>query len=398
MLYVTIKINFKQMKRLLMLMLAVTISLAAIAQSKNVNRANTAFMKKEYAEAIAFIEPALEDEKTKDKGRTWHIRAQIYAEIATSEYDSVRAIDPDAMMKAVNSYNKVLELEKEGSNYHGLATINVNQLTGSVMNKGVEAFQNDDFETALAAFDQYSLIVPEDTTGFIYAALMAQQLDRYEDVVKYYEGAFNLDYYSKAGLNAVIYFELNKLDNAEKAMEYAKLAMDKYPDDNDFRKTAVDILIKMDKMDDAIASLKIALEKEPENSRLYTNLGLLYDSQERFDEAVEQYEKALSLNPAERFALINLAVFYIGQGDKINKTAIEMDVATYRKEGEKVETAAKLEWGKSLPFLQKVLEADENDELALQNLHAVYFKLKDYESAKKIEQRRRALGYIVDDN
>lgn len=386
------------MKRLLMLMLAVTISLAAIAQSKNVNRANTAFMKKEYAEAIAFIEPALEDEKTKDKGRTWHIRAQIYAEIATSEYDSVRAIDPDAMMKAVNSYNKVLELEKEGSNYHGLATINVNQLTGSVMNKGVEAFQNDDFETALAAFDQYSLIVPEDTTGFIYAALMAQQLDRYEDVVKYYEGAFNLDYYSKAGLNAVIYFELNKLDNAEKAMEYAKLAMDKYPDDNDFRKTAVDILIKMDKMDDAIASLKIALEKEPENSRLYTNLGLLYDSQERFDEAVEQYEKALSLNPAERFALINLAVFYIGQGDKINKTAIEMDVATYRKEGEKVETAAKLEWGKSLPFLQKVLEADENDELALQNLHAVYFKLKDYESAKKIEQRRRALGYIVDDN
>jgi tetratricopeptide (TPR) repeat protein len=398
MLYVTIKINFKQMKRLLMLMLAVTISLAAIAQSKNVNRANTAFMKKEYAEAIAFIEPALEDEKTKDKGRTWHIRAQIYAEIATSEYDSVRAIDPDAMMKAVNSYNKVLELEKEGSNYHGLATINVNQLTGSVMNKGVEAFQNDDFETALAAFDQYSLIVPEDTTGFIYAALMAQQLDRYEDVVKYYEGAFNLDYYSKAGLNAVIYFELNKLDNAEKAMEYAKLAMDKYPDDNDFRKTAVDILIKMDKMDDAIASLKIALEKEPENSRLYTNLGLLYDSQERFDEAVEQYEKALSLNPAERFALINLAVFYIGQGDKINKTAIEMDVATYRKEGEKVETAAKLEWGKSLPFLQKVLEADENDELALQNLHAVYFKLKDYESAKKIEVRRRALGYIVDDN
>lgn len=386
------------MKRLLMLMLAVTISLAAIAQSKNVNRANTAFMKKEYAEAIAFIEPALEDEKTKDKGRTWHIRAQIYAEIATSEYDSVRAIDPDAMMKAVNSYNKVLELEKEGSNYHGLATINVNQLTGSVMNKGVEAFQNDDFETALAAFDQYSLIVPEDTTGFIYAALMAQQLDRYEDVVKYYEGAFNLDYYSKAGLNAVIYFELNKLDNAEKAMEYAKLAMDKYPDDNDFRKTAVDILIKMDKMDDAIASLKIALEKEPENSRLYTNLGLLYDSQERFDEAVEQYEKALSLNPAERFALINLAVFYIGQGDKINKTAIEMDVATYRKEGEKVETAAKLEWGKSLPFLQKVLEADENDELALQNLHAVYFKLKDYESAKKIEVRRRALGYIVDDN
>jgi hypothetical protein len=45
----------------------------------------------------------------------------------------------------------------------------------------------------------------------------------------------------------------------------------------------------------------------------------------------------------------------------------------------------------------KVLEADDADELALQNLHAVYFKLKDYESAKKMEDRRRELGYIVDD-
>ena len=40
------------MKRLMMLMVAATISFAAIAQSKNVNKANTAFSKKEYAEAI----------------------------------------------------------------------------------------------------------------------------------------------------------------------------------------------------------------------------------------------------------------------------------------------------------------------------------------------------------
>ena len=385
------------MKRLMMLMLAVTITLTAFAQTKNVNKASTAFSKKEYAEAIAFIEPALQDEKTKGKGKTWYVRGQIYGDIATSEDESVRAIEPDALMKAVASYNKVLELEKADNTQYGLALINLSQLRGEVMNKGVEAFQNDDFESALMAFDEYSQAAPEDTTGFIYAALMAQQLERYEDVVKYYDGAFNLGYYPKAALNSVVYYELNKLDNPEKAMDYIKIAMKEHPEDNEFRKSAVDILIKMDKMEEAIASLKVAIEEEPENSMLYTNLGLLYDSQERYTEAVEQYEKALAINPAERFALINLAVFYIGQGDNINKTAIEMDVATYRKEGEKIEAKAKVEWEKSIPFLLKVLEADENDELALQNLHAVYFKLKDYESAKKIEQRRRALGYIVDD-
>jgi tetratricopeptide (TPR) repeat protein len=385
------------MKRLMMLMLAVTITFAAFAQSKNVNKANTAFTKKEYTEAIGFIEPALQHDKTKDKGRTWYIRGQIFGEIALSEEESVKSIDADALQKAVDSYKKVMELENEGSNYHGLAQINLNQLFGGVMNKGVEAFQNEEFESAMMIFDQYSKIKPNDTTGFIYAALMAQQLERYADVVKYYEGAFNLDYYTVSGLNSVIYYELNELENPEKAMEFTKVAIDKFPEDTNFKKTAIDILIKMDKIDEAIANLKVAIEEEPENSTLYTNLGLLYDSQDNFEAATEQYEKALAINPTERFALINLAVYYIGKGDKINKKAVDMDVNTYRKEGAKLEAAAKLEWDKALPYLLKVLEADDADELALQNLHAVYFKLKDYENAKKMEERRRELGHIVDD-
>jgi len=386
------------MKKLIMLMLAVTVSLSAFAQPKNVNKANTAFGKMEYAEAIALIEPAILDEKTKDKGRTWYIRAQIYGAIAMSDDESVQAIDPDALMKGVESYKKVLEIEKEGSNYGGLSEINLGQLTGTVMNKGVEAYQADDYETAMYAFDAYTKVVPEDTTGYIYAALMAQQLERYEDVVKYYQGSFDIGYYPKSALNTVVYYQLNKLDNPDKAMEYIKLAMKQYPEDNDFRKTAVDILIKMDKIDEAIAELKVTIEEEPENSMLYTNLGLLYDSQEKYELAVEQYEKALEINPADRFSLINLAVFYIGLGDKINKQAIDMDVATYRKEGAAFEEKAKVEWNKAVPFLEKVLEADDADELALQNLHAVYFKLKDYDSAKKMETRRRELGYITDEN
>ena len=111
------------MKKLIMLMLAVTLNFTAFSQTKNVNKANTAYGKLEYAEAAALIEPATQDEKTKDKGRTWYIRGQIYGAIAMSEDESVQAIDPDALMKGVDSYKKVLEIEKEGSSYHGLAQI-----------------------------------------------------------------------------------------------------------------------------------------------------------------------------------------------------------------------------------------------------------------------------------
>lgn len=385
------------MKRIMMLMIAVTVVFAAYAQPKNVNKANTAFTKGDLAEAAALIEPAINDAKTKDKGRTWYIRAQIYGAIATSTDEEVKKIDPDALNKAVESYNKVFELEKEGSNYYGLATINFGQLTGSVLNRGVEAYQNDDYESALVAFDEYSQIVPDDTTGYIYAALMAQQLEKYDEVVKFYEGAFKIGYYPKIGINTVVYYELNKLDDPEKALEFIKLAEQQYPEDNSFKKTEVDVLIKMEKLDDAIAELHHAIEKEPDNASLYSNLGLLYDSQGDYESAVEQYKKALAINPADRFSLINMAVFYIGQGDKINKKAIDMDVKTYQKEGAKVEARAKEEWKKAIPLLEKVLEENDTDELALQNLHAVYFKLKDYVNAKKLENRRRELGYIKDD-
>jgi tetratricopeptide (TPR) repeat protein len=151
----------------------------------------------------------------------------------------------------------------------------------------------------------------------------------------------------------------------------------------------------MDKMEAAIEELKHAIEKEPENAQLYTNLGLLYDSQEQYELAVEQYNKALEINPSDRFSLINLAVYYISQGDKINKKALDLDVKQ-QKEFDKIQNAAKTEWKKAIPLLEKVLEGDDTDELALQNMHAVYFKLKDFKMAKKYEDIRRKLGYIID--
>lgn len=384
------------MKKVIMMTLAVITAYSAFSQSKNVNKANIAFTKGEFAEAVTLIEPALQDEKTKDKGKTWYTRAQIYGAIANSEDENIRKIDPDALIKASDSYRKVLEIEKEGSNYYGLATINHAQLTGGVMNKGIEHFQNDNFEGALESFVDYSEIMPDDTTGFIYSALMAQQLEEYAEVIKYYEGAFNLGYYPINGLNTVIYYELNQLENPDKAMEYAKLAMEKYPEDNNFRKTAVDILIKMDKIDDAIENLKQAIVGEPDNAMLYSNLGMLYDSQEDYENAVIQYKKALEIDPKNRFSLINLAVFYVGQGDKIMHVVNEMSIKEYNKNIDKAEKDAGVEYNKAVPLLISVVELDENDELGLQNLQAVYAKLKDGDNATKIYEKRKALGYIVE--
>jgi tetratricopeptide (TPR) repeat protein len=234
----------------------------------------------------------------------------------------------------------------------------------------------------------------------LYAAMMAQQIDQFDDALMNYNKLFDLGYYPESALNSCIYIELNEKDNPEKALEIVKLAKEKYPENNNFHNQEVDILIKMEKLDEAIAELKIAIEHEPENVTLLTNLGMLCDFNGDPESAAKYYKEALVIEPTNRNALINLAVLYITNGDLINKTAIDMDIKTYNKEGAAVEARAKELWLEALPLLLTVLETDEKDELGLQNLQAVYSKLRDVDNAQKYYDLRKEYGYVIaeDDN
>ena len=385
------------MKKVMLFAVAFFTVTVVFGQSKNVNKANAAFTKGELAEAAANIEPAITDAKTSTKARTWYLRGQIYDAIALSEDAEVKKIDPDALAKAAESYRKTIAMEKEGSSYHGLAQIKLDQLSDAVLGRGVEYYQADDFAGAYAAFVDVQIVNPTDTTGYLYAAMMAQQIEQYDDALRNYQKVFDLDYYPEAALNSTIFIELNQNDNPEKALELVKLAQEKYPDNNNFQKQEVDILIKLEMMDEAIEELKEASLREPENALLLTNLGMLYDFNGETNQAIEYYLKALEVEDTNRNALINLAVLYIGNGDAINKEAINMDIKTYNKEGAAVEAKAKAEWSKALPLLNKALSADEKDELALQNLQAVYSKLRDVEKAQMYYDLRKEYGYVTEE-
>ncbi len=371
-----------------------TVSALAFAQGKNVTKAENAMKAGNLVEAIKWIEPATTHEKTMNKARTWFVRGQIFSLIALSDKDSVRNIDNEALYKALGSFEKVKELEKENSSMYVLADLELDKLKSGVMNRGVLAYQNDDYETALEEFKIYSDIAPDDTTGYIYAAIMAQQLGKFDVVIERYQKLFQLGYYPKDALNIVIYYFNTEFDNPEKALEYVKIAQEKYPDDLGLRKTEIDLLLKMDKIDEAIENLKNLIEKEPNNAMLYSFLGMMYDTKGEEDKAMEEYKKALEINPNDKSSLINLAVFYINRGDEINKKAIEMDVTTYNKKGAAVEAQAKEEWAKAVPLLEKVLENEPEDALALQNLQAVYVKMKEMDKAKKILEKRKELGLV----
>lgn len=385
------------MKKLMMLTIFIFTVATVFGQGKNVTKASALLTKGELAEAAELIEPAITFEKTMGKGKTWYTRAQIYDKISASEDEGLRAKYPDALKIAAESYQKTLEIEKEGSTYHGLATVNYEQLYGTALNKGVENYNNSDYEAAYKNFMDVATINPADTTGYLYGAMMAQEIEQYDNALMNYEKLFELDYYAESAINSVIFIYLNQKENPEKALEYVKLAQEKFPDVSNYQRQEVDILIKMDKMDDAIVELKDAISREPENALLVSNLAMLYDMAENYDEAEANYKKAIEMEPDNRNALINLSVLYIGKGDKVMDVVNEMSIKEYNKNIDKAEKEASMEYNKAVPLLDKVMSLDENDELGLQNLQAVYAKLKDGNKANEIYEKRKALGYVSED-
>lgn len=391
-------INNRDMRKLMMLTIFIFTVATVFGQGKNVTKANSALTKGELAEAAELIEPAITFEKTMGKGKTWYTRAQIYDKISASEEEALKAKYPNALVIASESYKKTLELEKEGATYNGLAQVGYDQLYGRALNKGVENYNNEDYAAAYDNFMDVAAINPTDTTGYLYGAMMAQEIEKYDDALMNYEKLLEMEHYAESVFNSIIFLYLNQKEDPESALKYVKIAQERFPETLNYQRQEVDILIKMDKMDDAIVELKDAMSREPENELLVSNLAMLYDMTEDYVNAELYYIKALEMKPDDRNALINLSVLYITKGDKIMKVVNDMSIKEYSKYIDKAEKNSSIEFKKAIPLLDKVISIDEKDELGLQNLQAVYAKLKDGKKAEEIYAKRKELGYVSDED
>ena len=85
---------------------------ACVAQNKNVRKAGSALEKGELAEAKTQLDPAINDEQTKDEGKTWLLYGQVYQAIGDDSTNAVQVDQP--YQKAMEGYAKAMELEDEG--------------------------------------------------------------------------------------------------------------------------------------------------------------------------------------------------------------------------------------------------------------------------------------------
>lgn len=391
--------------KLFVLALTLLMSVASFAQKGSVTKADAYLIKNDYANAKAEIDVAITIEKNAVKSKTWFVRGKIYQAIATSTEDAVTALDAEALDKAIIAYNKVLEMDKETSPNHLIATTNLDGMWGNYINSGGTEYGEGNFESALISFENALKVKPADSVTLLYAGVAAQQAEITDKTLTYYYQMLENEDASTDVLSTLIYLERSEKKNNEKALELVRKAKELYPTETKFGQEEISLLLAMEKVEEAKVKLEVAISEEPDNANLHLNLGVLYDNlgsvkmeegkkeeaRESYSKAKESYLNAVRIDPDNYVGNFNTGVIYVNLAKEYYDEVRDMDLKSYDKYGPAKLAKADKILKEGLPYMEKATSIQPDDIGGLKALQQMYTQLKMMDKAEAILDKVDAL-------
>lgn len=373
---------------------------AVFAQKGQVSKAVTCKESGELTKAMECIKNALdstneESEKTVCWPRTWQVQGEIYQAIYKSADKKYDALSSDPLTDAFHSYKKAAELDTK-DRYGKSLKVNLALLVNDLQNDAINAYNDSVYNNALTRFEQILEIneMPVVTDGnealvdtaIIYncglAALNAQQYDK---AIRYLKRAAELGYNEETAYIWIAKAYENKPDTV-KALETLREALLRYQNDERVLNSMLQLLLNLDRRHEAIKYLDIAIAQKPDNVNYYLTKGDLYKKNNDDEKAIKLYEEALEVDSVNFIALYNLGVIYYNRGVKQVELAADLpvnDQEAYQNQIKKSEVW----WGKSLPYMEKCYQIDSSDEVILESLKNVYYRLKMMDKYQVIQNK-----------
>ncbi|MGB0929899.1 MAG: hypothetical protein ACPGVB_03935 [Chitinophagales bacterium] len=397
------------------------LSAATFAQSASINTASASYTtymsiekvikktesldkaKNAIDDAIEVIreKQAADDSKLKSKvvAKGFHYYAAVYAEIAALDNHPANQGSSKIAMDAVKAS---MEADEKGS-YSDQNLKVLDFIRALYYNDGISSFQAKEYEKGLTNF-KTSLELTDminassdqeivDTSAIVMSAYCAQNGQNFEDAIKYYEQAVELDYDDEN-----MYLSLNQLYAAKEESEKAKAILEagkKRYGPEKFMIAEINSLLKEDKNDEAVALMQEAVSNEAysKNASLLFALGAAFEGLEvegNKDKALEYYGKALALNPELFDAIYNTGALYYNMA-VANITAANDLPLSKQKEYDGLKKAAEANFNQALPFFDKALEVKADDMNTLIALKEIHAQLGDMVKSKEYKERYEAL-------
>jgi len=369
------------------LVAALTVAFAAQAQNSNVVSAYNYMGDGNYEKAIEYIEPAITNDATAGKEKTWRYRATIYAAIAMGKDEALKAKYPNALQTAIESYVKANELDTKADykteNNQALRNLQITALNG-----GNDAFNNKQYDKALSGYalsERVSKAFNEVDSNAVFNSALANEakgdtaaaMERYEECIKIG--------YDKPEIYRHLASMKRLRGDLPGAISTSQAGVAKYPNDRQIMMDLVSYQLDAGHNEEAEASVNAGIAKDPTNPMLYYVLGNLYDAKANpkegnvseadmvkwYDQAEGAYQKSISLDSTFFDSYFNIGVLYNNRAAyEYDKCAAIKDDAQYAK----CKKVADDIYLKTVPYFEHAHQLKPEDEPTMQQLKKLYAK------------------------
>jgi len=387
------------MKKTILLLFSVLAVSYSFAQKGKVTTATTLLDAGDVVKAKEAIDAAITNEKSKDWPKTYIVAAKVYTQLYKKGKDELGAI------KASEFYNKAIELDKKGD-AEGKKAGKFKQEIGQALlffgneltNAGVEAFNKNDYKSAVAAFEnllklnnnEYAVAIQGEKVDsvIIYnTALAAYNGQMWPEAIKYFNQAIDIKY---GGGDAVLLLHqvfVNSGDSLKMGDNLIK-GFETYPTDDRIITELINYYLTSNQNDKALGYLNKAIEKDQSNPSFFFARGALNDNSGSFEAALEDYKKCLEIDPQYYRALYNLGVIYFNKGvEQMNEANAETETKKYNAKKAVAEETFKV----SLPYFEKALEVEPNDAGVMESLKTLYYRFGMNDKYNEIDARLKSL-------
>ncbi|MBW6535528.1 MAG: tetratricopeptide repeat protein [Mariniphaga sp.] len=388
------------MKKVMIFMVLVSIFFSACGQKGLVTKSQNLKDTGNLEEALQNINQAVDPthdkaDKTISWPRTWEVRGEVYQAVYQSSSEEAKKLSKDPLTEALKSYKKALELDDKGR-FENSVKVKLTLLTNDLTNQAVQAFNKDDYQLALQSFEQI-LDIQEidiikrdnpdvvDTVIIFNAGLAAYNAENYDKAIEYYREAAKYGY-NEARTYSLIANAYQLQKDTLGALGALQEGFEKYPEDNTVLTSMIQIYLDLDRTEDAMKYLDMAIQQDPGNSTFYFAQGTLYEKIGNEEKAIEAYENAIENDESFFNAYYNLGALYYNKG--VKQIEVANAIPTTNNVAYEVELKKADDWFReALPFMEKCHELKPDDNMSMESLKNLYYRLKDMENYNKMLEK-----------